>query len=107
MGKEAPNFSSLKKIVTVFGYFLFPKLYQVSKKKSDFPKKYKIIQFIPINFQSVPKNCIILSKFTVFLVLQDTCIFKRDFFEQLVGDTIKLREEKNIVRPDMINLLLV
>lgn len=36
-------------------------------------------------------------------------VFSREvsnFFKQLVSDTIKVREERNIVRQDMINLLL-
>lgn len=36
-------------------------------------------------------------------------LFSRDvttFFLKLIDDTIKIREEKGIVRPDMINLLL-
>uniref|UniRef100_V5GR19 Cytochrome P450 9e2 n=1 Tax=Anoplophora glabripennis TaxID=217634 RepID=V5GR19_ANOGL len=69
MGKEATDFSGLWKNLKFFGYFLFPKLYNLLKVK----------------------------------------LFSADvshFFRQIVGDTIKLRAEKTIVRPDMINLLL-
>ncbi|KAJ8926642.1 hypothetical protein NQ314_020976 [Rhamnusium bicolor] len=69
MGMDATNFSGFWKILKFFGYFIFPKLYEVLK---------------------------------VTLFSKEVS----EFFKNLVGGTIRIREEKGIVRPDMIHLLM-
>ncbi|KAJ8916090.1 hypothetical protein NQ315_004456, partial [Exocentrus adspersus] len=66
MGKEATDFSGFWRNFKILGFFIVPKLYEVTL----FSKK-------------VTK-----------------------FFKKIVGDTLKLREEKGIVRSDMIQLLV-
>nr|ANS06316.1 cytochrome P450 [Agasicles hygrophila] len=69
MGKSATDFSSWRKSLKFFGYFLFPKLFEFFK-----------VKFFDSNVSS--------------------------FFYELVENTIRTRQEKGIVRPDMIHLLM-
>nr|WCC58103.1 cytochrome P450 [Pharsalia antennata] len=71
--------------------------YLMGKEATDFSGFRKSLTFI---------GYFIFPKLYNFLKVQLFSDEVSAFFRQIVGDTIKMREEKNIVRPDMINLLL-
>ncbi|CAG9827785.1 unnamed protein product [Diabrotica balteata] len=49
---------------------------------------------------------VMVPKFFTFFKIGFFATYVRKFFINLIGDTVKAREEKNIVRPDMLHLLI-
>nr|XP_023017890.1 cytochrome P450 9e2-like [Leptinotarsa decemlineata] len=82
MGKEATNFGGIVNMIKFFGLVFWSFVPKLCRFISDI---CRVGGFFGISFISRSVN---------------------NFFQKLVDDTIKTREENNIIRPDMIHLLM-
>uniref|UniRef100_A0A1B0CWX6 Cytochrome n=1 Tax=Lutzomyia longipalpis TaxID=7200 RepID=A0A1B0CWX6_LUTLO len=72
-------------------------VYLAGKELSDFASLRKIIKLMFYKY---------FPKLTIMLGIKSSSTKEADFFKSLVLDSMKLREQQNIIRPDMIHLLI-
>ncbi|GAB0096684.1 hypothetical protein DMENIID0001_122270 [Sergentomyia squamirostris] len=72
-------------------------VYEAAKKLSDFSSPIKMIKFIIYRF---------FPKLLIWLGIKTVDEKEANFLRKLVVEAMKIREEQNIIRPDMIHLLM-